>query len=128
MAQVLRVDACRGHQVDGANAGDFEGLLHGQEQAVTSALGNGELEQFHAVNGHAAVEHAVARMARERVRQRGLTRTVGSHDDVDLARTHRKVEALQDLLARHLDAQALDDQIRRHAVTTLTRPLATTTS
>ena len=54
-----------------------------------------------------ATEHLVAGPAHDHVRQRRLAGAVGTHHGVHLARRHREVDAVEDLLAaRHAGPQA----------------------
>ena len=95
---------------------------------MTGALGRRHRQQFDAVDAHRAAEDLVAGVTGQRVGQRGLARSVRSHDDVDLARRHGQVETLQDLFARDLDAQSFDGERGRHGSTTSRRPSKLRTS
>jgi hypothetical protein len=107
-------------------------VLHGQEQSCLRALPRRERQQVLAIEGDAAAEHLVARLAHQHVRQRRLARAIRPHHRVHLAAAHDEVDPLQDLLAAHAGAQAIDDELvdrgRGHGSVTRTSPSTTVTT
>src|SRR5699024_4809957 len=111
-------------EVRDGDAGDLDGVLHGEEEAGAGALVDAHLEHVLTVEGDLAAGDLVLRVAGDRVGEGGLAGPVGAHDGVGLARPDGEVDALEDLLGalRGLDGgvEVLDLQ-DRHRWFSLTR-------
>ena len=105
-------------EVGHRDAGDLDGILHGEEQAGPRALVDRHRQDVLAVEGHGAAGDGVFRVTCDGVGQRRLSRPVGAHDCVRLAVVDRQRDALEDLLGavlgvdRHLEVR---DDKRAHA-------------
>ena len=109
LAARLAVRVDRGAQeVDDGDAGDRGWVLEGHEQAGAGTLVRVCLGHVLAQEEDLAVGDLVARVAHDRVRQRGLARSVGSHQGMDLTARDRQVDTAQDLLALDVHMQVLD--------------------
>src|SRR5690625_1998715 len=82
-------------EVRNGDAGHLNGVLHGQEQASAGALVDFHLQYVFTIEGDGTGSDLVLGVARNRVSQRGLTRTVGPHDGVGLVAIDRQVDAAQ---------------------------------
>src|SRR5699024_5989682 len=111
-------------EVRDGDAGDLDGVLHGEEEAGAGTLVDAHLEHVLAVEGDLAAGDLVLGVAGDRVGEGGLAGAVGAHDGVGLARLDGEVDALEDLLGalRGLDGgvEVLDLQ-DRHVWFSLTR-------
>ena len=108
----LRVErgAQEGH---GGDAGDFDRILEGEEQALGGALVRLHRRGFLAVEQDFALGDLVAGLAGEHIGERRLARAVRAHDGVHLALLDRQVEAVEDFLAVDFDVQVFDFK-KRH--------------
>src|SRR5215211_4408746 len=97
-AQVLR---------DG-DAGDRDRVLKRHEEAHPSALVGIRIGDFLAVEADRAGGYLQPGVAHDRVGERRLARSVGTHQGVDLATVDAEVETLEDLLALGADVEVSD--------------------
>src|SRR6056297_686883 len=104
-----------GEHVVEHHAGHLGGILHHQMQAGRGAFPRRHGQDVDTVEGDRAPEHVVAGLAHHHAGQRALAGAVGAHHGMDLARRHREVDALQDLLVADGGAQAADLE-RAHEV------------
>ena len=72
-------------------------ILEREEEALLGTLVRAELRDVLAVEQDLALRDLVGRMTHQRVRQRGLSRSVRPHDRVLLVSVHREVDTLDDL-------------------------------
>ena len=81
------------------------------------------------VEEHGAAGDRVAGPTHDHVGQGRLARAVGAHHGVDLAAAHDQIDALEDLPAGHLGAEAFDAQLahERAATDTSTNTSSPTT-
>jgi hypothetical protein len=95
-----------------ADAGDFHGILEGQEQTRRRAFLGFHLQKRVAVKCCSSVRHLIAVAARQDIRQGRLARPVRPHDRMHLARADLQVYAPQDDLVffLKLDVQIIDFQ------------------
>ena len=83
-------------EVHVADAGDFDGILEGEEDAVAGALFGGQVEEilaFDRVTSPPVTSIDVA--AGEDLGERAFAGAVGAHDGVDFAGVDGEVDALQ---------------------------------
>src|SRR5690606_32915800 len=99
-------------EVRHAHAGDGDGVLECQEKSTACPILGRHLDDVLAVEKDLAPRHLVARMAHQGVRERSLTRTVWSHERVDLALGNDQVEPAQNLLVFDRDVQVANLQLR----------------
>ena len=84
-------------------------ILEREEQTLLRTLVGAELGDVLAVEQDLALCDLVGRVTHQRVRQRGLPRSVRSHDRVLLVPVHREVDTLDDLGAVfQRDVEVLD--------------------
>jgi len=98
----------RTQEVGVVDAGNFHGVLEGEEHAGGGALFRFQVEQRLAFEFHRACGDLVALAAGQDVAQRGLAGAVGSHDGVHLAWLHVQREAFQDVLAGDTGVEVVD--------------------
>ena len=79
------------------HAGHGVRVLEGEEEAALRALVRPQLEDAFAVEEDVALGDLVARVAHERVGERGLSGPVRAHDRVHLVRVDREVDPAHDL-------------------------------
>src|SRR5205085_11615564 len=84
-------------EVVGADAGDLDGILEPEEDALAGPLLGGHGEQVLAVPADEAVGDLVGLAAGEHLAERALAGAVLAHDGVDLALVDGQVNALEDL-------------------------------
>ena len=91
----LRIDGSleEGHRGD---AGDFDRVLEGQENAGDSALGRFHFEDIFAIEQDFALGDLIVLLAGQHIAQRGLARAVAAHDGMDLPGRNGEVHALED--------------------------------
>ena len=104
----------RAQEVGHGDAGDLDGVLHGQEEAGPGSLVHAHLQQVDAVEEDLAVGDLIVGVTGDGVGQGGLARAVGAHDGVDLVGVDGQVDALEDglgaVIGGHLDVKVLDLQ------------------
>src|SRR5262249_7031802 len=89
-------------EVHVADAGDLDGILEREEDAVAGALLGIHVEEVLALEEDLAIGDLVEITAGENARKGALAGAVGSHDGVDLAGVDLKVDAAEDFFV--LDA------------------------
>ena len=120
LAALLALRVERGAQErHGGDAGDFDRILEGEEEALGGALVGIEVEHVLAVEQDLPLRHLVVGLAGEHIGERRLARSVRAHDRVHLALVHREIEAVQDLLAVDFDVQVFDFKQRHYFVLSL---------
>ena len=87
------------------HAGDRDGVLEGHEEAHPGALVGVGLGDVLAAEQDLPLGDLEARVAHDRVGERGLAGAVGAHQGMDLAGLDREVDALEDLLVLGLDVE-----------------------
>src|SRR5262245_50781048 len=105
----LGIQRCAQERQSG-DAGDFQRVLEGQEQALGGALVRRKRKNILAVEQHLPFRHHITVLAGEHVGERRLTRAVRAHDRVHAALADRKLEAVEDFPALDLDMQILHFQ------------------
>jgi hypothetical protein len=106
-------------EVDDADTGNLDRVLHGEEEPLCGALPRREAEQLLAVERHRPVTHLVLGPAHEGVGEGRLPGPIGPHQRVHLARGDLEVDPAQDVLPVDGNPQAGDPQ-RAHAFVTTT--------
>ena len=99
--------------------GNFDGVLHGQEESRLGALVGLHVDEVLAVESRRSAGDVVAGVTGEGVGEGALARPVRAHQRVHLALWDREVDALQDrrVLNGHFKAGDLKDGVRRcHSV------------
>ncbi len=110
-ATVLTRSVDRGfEQIDVVDPRDLHRILKSEEQPRTCTLFSGQREQILSFKCDRARGDLVSGPPREHMCQRALSRTVRSHDCVDLARRDLQVQPSEDLLAIDCYVQVLDAQ------------------
>ena len=84
-------------EVGHGNAGNLDGVLHGQEEPGTCTLVDAHREDVFTVEGDGAGRDLVLGVTGDGVRQSRLAGAVGAHDRVGLAGADRQVDTLEDL-------------------------------
>src|SRR5262249_17118065 len=97
-------------EVHGRNAGNFQRILEGEEDALGGARVRLHGEQVRALERHRAFGDLVGLLAGEHVRERRLARSVRAHDGVHFALVHGQVEPFEDLAPVDRHVQLLDLQ------------------
>src|SRR4051794_32177602 len=82
-------------EVGDADAGDLNGVLHGEEETGTGALVDAHGEDVFAVERHRALGDLIARVAGDGVGERRLAGAVRPHDRVGLTLLDGEVDALE---------------------------------
>ncbi len=95
-------------EVHVADAGDFDGILEGEEDAFAGAVFGREFEQVFAVVGDAAAGNDVELAAGQHLGQRAFAAAVGAHDGVDFTGVHGEVDALQNFTIANFGVQIFD--------------------
>ena len=98
------------HKVGNAYPGNLYGVLEREEEAFVAALLGGKLKQVLAFVEYFAFSNGVGRVAYKHIAQGALSRTVGAHYGVYLARFHGEVYSFQYLLAVNCGMEVLDFQ------------------
>ena len=80
------------------HAGNFDGILEGDEDALARADLGLQAQQVLAVEEHLTLGHLDRGASGKRSCKRALARTVRPHDGVHFAGLNRQVDALQDRL------------------------------
>src|SRR5690606_27938097 len=101
----------RPQEVGNAHARDFTGILEAEKESRTGALIGFHLQKIFAVEINPAGSDLITRMARQSIGQRALSRTVGTHEGVDLAALDLQRNALEDLVSLYFDVEILDFEI-----------------
>ena len=92
------------------DAGDFVGVLEGEEKAGAGAGVNFKVEDVLAVEGDGACGDFVVAVAGEDFRQGAFAGAVGSHDGVHFTGVDGEVEAVEDLTVGDLGGEVFDDE------------------
>ena len=91
-----------------ADAGDFDGILEGEEDSGGGALVGLHLQKVAAVIEDLALGDGVLLLAGEHIGERRFSRAVRAHDGVHLAEIDGEVDAFEDFAAIHFDVEVLD--------------------
>ena len=106
LAALLALRVERGAQErHGGDAGDFQRILEGEEQAGGGALVGRHVEDVLAVKAHFARSRRVVGLAGEHIGERRFAGPVRAHDGVHLAGIHREIETFEDFFAVDFDVQ-----------------------
>src|SRR3954454_14435718 len=92
------------------HTGDFNRILHGEEEPALRALPRRESEDVFAIDGDGTAGYLVFATAHQRVGQRRLTRSVRTHERVDLTGAHFEVDSTQNLVPTDGRVQIADAQ------------------
>ncbi len=109
-------------KVGDRHSGNLGGVLKRQEDPGPRPLVGLQLQDVIALEEDFARGDLVSRVPRDHLRERALSRAVGTHQYVDLARLYGERQAAQDvdLLAGYASVQVTDvKQMLRHASDTL---------
>src|SRR5262249_19222474 len=91
-----------------ADAGDLNGILEGEKDALAGALFGVEVEQVLAVIEHLALRDLVGITAGEDLSERALSRAIRTHDGMHLTGVRREIDAAEDLLAVDAGVEVVD--------------------
>ncbi len=95
-------------EVGDGDAGNFAGILEGEEEAGASSGVGFHFENVLPVECDAAFGDDVIFVARENFGQGAFARAVGAHDSVDLARGHCERQALENLFISNGGVKVFD--------------------
>ena len=95
-------------EVGVADAGDLDGVLEGEEDALAGALLWVHLQQVLALEQHLALGHFVGVAPGQDAGQGALAGAVLAHDGVDLAGVDGQVDAAEDFLVVDAGVQVFD--------------------
>jgi hypothetical protein len=97
-------------EVGVGDAGDFVGVLEGEEEASAGAFIDGHGEDVLAVEGDGAAGDFVLFVAGENFGEGAFAGAIGAHDGVDFTGVDGEGQAVEDLTVGDLGGEVIDDE------------------